>query len=152
MDADKVFFTIKVRVPNGPTMEIANTISFSHQGNSSVVIAAGAHDYEVPLPWSTDLLAKFMVITPAKASPLLTYKVNEAGSTETVTSTAPATSTETAAGTEESGIFALDGPHVLIGQGAVRLLGDRPARLFFSNSSNEPIAVEILIGGSNPAP
>jgi hypothetical protein len=66
------------------------------------------------------------VIKPAKAAATLSYKANDSASTE---------------------VFVLDGPHVLCGSGAVKMLAEQPLKLFFSNSGPADVAVEILIGG-----
>ena len=126
MDTEKAVFTIKVQIPNGPGLEIAHDIPVHAYGKFSEIIAAGASDAPVSLPWGADAAARFLVIKPAKAAATLSYKANDSTSTE---------------------VFVLDGPHVLCGSGAVKMLADKPLKLFFSNSGPADVAVEILIGG-----
>jgi len=42
--------------------------------------------------------------------------------------------------------IALDGPHVLLGAGAVALLGAGTSSLTFTNNLADPAAIEILVG------
>jgi hypothetical protein len=42
--------------------------------------------------------------------------------------------------------FTLDGPVVLIGAGAVRLLSELPKTLWFTNPGTDPVDIEILVG------
>lgn len=126
MDTEKAVFTIKVQIPNGPGLEIAHDIPVHAYGKFSAVVTAGATDTPVSLPWGADAAARFLVIKPAKAAATLSYKANDSASTE---------------------VFVLDGPHVLCGSGAVKMLAEQPLKLFFSNSGPADMAVEILIGG-----
>ena len=126
MDTEKAVFTIKVQIPNGPGLEIAHDIPVHAYGKFSAVVTAGATDMPVSLPWGADAAARFLVIKPVKAAAPLSYKANDSASTE---------------------VFVLDGPHVLCGSGAVKMLAEQPLKLFFSNSGPADVAVEILIGG-----
>lgn len=126
MDTEKAVFTIKVQIPNGPGLEIAHDIPVHAYGKFSAVVTAGATDMPVSLPWGADAAARFLVIKPVKAAATLSYKANDSASTE---------------------VFVFDGPHVLCGSGAVKLLAEQPLKLFFSNSGPADMAVEILIGG-----
>lgn len=49
-------------------------------------------------------------------------------------------------GPDDTTAFTLDGPVVLIGAGAVRLLADQPEKLWFANPGDTPVDIEILVG------
>jgi hypothetical protein len=126
MPTEKLSYSISAQVSNGPRIALEDALLADAYGKFSAVVVAGAANVEVALPWGAGGKANFLVIKPAQASALLSYKVNDDTSTNS---------------------YALDGPHVLIGSGAIKLMGAGPSTLFFSNTSAKDIAVEILIGG-----
>ena len=63
----------------------------------------------------------FLALNPTPASDKLTYKVNNVD-------------------------IAIDGPHFLIGPGAVALLGSGAASLNITNASGADATIDILVG------
>ena len=88
-------------------------------------MADSATDLEVNIQPAGAGLAQFLSITSSAYDSTITYKVNSAASTD---------------------VLPLDGPHLLIGAGAVSLLDEEPTALFFSNSSGADVTIDILVG------
>lgn len=129
---EKLTYTVSAQLANGPKLASAGTVDVEAYGKFSATIAAGAADLEVALPWGSGGKAAVLLMKPSKPSDTLSYKVNDKSAASS---------------------FALNGPHLLLGTGAVALLDPAPARLFFSNAGTEDLAVEILIGGdATPGP
>ncbi|WP_417067302.1 hypothetical protein [Niveibacterium terrae] len=124
MSTEKLVIAARLNIPNGPELSLDTEIPVSGYGKFCALIAAGAVDFALPLPWAQSLAPQFLAIKATRQG--LSYKLNDAASTET---------------------YLVDGPHLLFGSGALGLLGAHPVTLYFTNGGTTDIAVEVLIGG-----
>ncbi len=117
--SEKINWSFKAQVSSGPSSSLSGEIT------------ADAYDkIEVEIPASESVTVEvqpgesvtFLLITAASYEGLV-YKVGDDG--EDIT---------------------FDGPHILIGSGAVSLLVNKPDKLIFSNSNDEAAKVSILVG------
>lgn len=115
----QIKWTLNVQVVGGPKVAAGGTIDVeAHDQVDKVVPAEGTLLFQVQ-PGS---LAEFLLIT-ATSYEGLTYEVDGSGTSVT-----------------------LDGAHVLIGSGAVNLLGITQNQFVFTNTSKEDVTVNILVG------
>lgn len=122
--AETITYSVSVQVVSGPKISASSSVSVEAYDKTSVTIAAGDTDTEVNIQPGGAGLASLVVITASEYDATLTYKVNSDTGTE----------------------IELDGPHVLVGAGAVALLDPAPASLFFSNGLTEDVTVSVLVG------
>ncbi|HSJ58876.1 MAG TPA: hypothetical protein VLC95_16945 [Anaerolineae bacterium] len=116
---EKINWTLNVQVTGGPKESASATIEVDGYDKIEAVIpAAGSATVEVQ-PGNG---AMFLLIT-ASAYNDLTYEVDESGNPVT-----------------------LDGAHVLIGAGAVGLLGATQNAFEFNNNGAADVTVDILVG------
>ena len=117
---EKLNWSFATQVAEGPTLAASGTLEVEAYLKIAVTIPAGGSvDVEV-LPGGGGGV-QLLIINPAVPSEDLTYTV---GSEEVV----------------------LDGPHVLIGAGAVGLLAATVGTLAFANGGAEDVEVAILAG------
>lgn len=117
---EKVNWSYAARIVGGPTVAASGVMNVEAYLKLTVTVPAGGSlDVEV-LPGGGGS-AQLLVINPATPSPDLTYTV----------------------GAEQ---VVLDGPHVLIGAGAVALLASTIGTLEFANAGAEDVEVSILAG------
>lgn len=126
---EKIVYTLNVQVTGGPKLSAASTTPLEVDAYDKflVKIEKNAKDKEVELqPSTTPEQVQFLMITASDTDyKLLSYKVN----------------------VDTGDSFKLDAPHLLIGKGAIKLLGAVPTKLLFSNSSlTEDAVIEILVG------
>lgn len=118
--SEKLNWTFAARVLGGPTIADSGELDIEAYVKLAVTIKKGAtQDVEV-FPGAGGS-AQIVVINPAKASDKLTYEVG--------TTNVP-----------------LDGPHILIGSGAVGMLGNKIGTLKFKNNTTEDAELSILAG------
>ncbi len=122
---EKINWTLNVQVVGGPKLSASSTLALDAYDKIQVGIEAGAADKKVEVQPGGAGHVRFLLITSDPYGEELTYKVNDSGSTK---------------------VIKLDGPHLLVGKGAVELLDPAPSSLFFSSSLTKDAAVEILIG------
>ncbi|MDQ3267863.1 MAG: hypothetical protein M3P47_03930 [Pseudomonadota bacterium] len=115
--AEKIDWSFVVQALNGPSVSGAGTLEIEAYDNIKVTITAGATQQVNLTPSGT---VSLIIINPAVSDVDLTYKVG-------------------------ANVVALDGPHVLIGTGAVSLLGGA-ANLSFTNNTAADATIEILLG------
>lgn len=89
-----------------------------------VTITDGVTDEDVEIQPGGTGQVQFLLIRSDQYGDKLTYKVNAATATP----------------------IKLDAQHVLIGTGAVGLLGAAPTKLLFSNTLGKAATVQILVG------
>lgn len=89
-----------------------------------VDIADGASDEEIELQPGAAGQVQFLLVVADSYDPALTYKVNAAANPS----------------------HDLDRELVLVGGGAVDLLGFPPNQLLFTNSTGQPVSIQILVG------
>lgn len=117
---EKLNWTFAARVLGGPTIAESGELDVEAYVKLAVTIKKGAtQDVEI-FPGGGGS-AQIVVISPAKPSVKLTYDVG---------------------GTD----VPLDGPHVLIGGGAVGMLGDKIGTLKFKNDTTADADLSILAG------
>ena len=118
--SEKLNWTFAARVLRGPTIADSGELDVDAYVKLAVTIKKGAtQDVEI-FPGAGGS-AQIVVINPATPSDKLTYEVG--------TTNVP-----------------LDGPHVLIGTGAVGMLGNKIGTLKFKNNTTEDADLSILAG------
>ncbi len=118
--SQSIDWNISARASGGPLVSGVGSASVDAYDRITVTIADGATQAVTIAPgdWST---VSFLAINPSKAGPKLSYNN---GTSDTV----------------------LDGPHFLVGAGAVGLLGTGTASLSFKNTSGADVVIDILVG------
>lgn len=118
-----------VDITDGPRLSGSDTLTVGAYDKLNVTVPAGSTDTDVQLqPAETSGKVSVVVVRASAADPQVTLSADE-GSTA----------------------FALDGPVVLIGAGAVRMLADPPTTLRLTNGTAEDVVVDVLVG-RDPAP
>ncbi len=129
----KIKWNLGVQVTGGPSLARADTVAVDAYDKVEITVAAGETNMEVQIA-PTDADIRFLMVTstalgddPVNA----TYRVN----------------------TDTGDEHPLDSPLLLlIGAGAVGLLGAAPRSLFITNNSaTQEVAVEVLVG-RDPTP
>ncbi len=123
--AEKITYSISAQVSNGPKISESKLISVEGYDKTQVSVVDTAADFEVNIQPAGAGLARFLCITSSAYDSTITYKVNSAASPDEIP---------------------LDGPHLLVGAGAVSLLDSEPTKLFFSNGSGADVTIDILVG------
>jgi len=116
---EKINWTLNVQVVGGPKVSAYDVIEVDAYDKIEAVIPASGSATVNVQPGAG---AKFLLIT-ASGYENLTYEVDASGVNVT-----------------------LDGAHVLIGSGAVRLLGSTQNQFKFSNGGTEDVTAYILVG------
>ncbi len=115
---EKISWRYVIGVTSGPTVSQTDVIEVDAYDKFAVTVDANASQKVQLFPAGGEV--KLLVLSPGEPSDKLSYKVGN----KTVL---------------------LDGPHVLIGAGAVSLLGS-PAELTFTNSTEKAAAIQIIVG------
>jgi hypothetical protein len=118
--AEPLKWSFTAQAVRGPAVSGADALELDEYLKSTVTVPANGNLKVEVLPGAGGS-AQLLVINPAKPSKDLSY---DAG----------------------GGKVLLDGPHVLIGAGAVSLLGDPIGTLEFANAGAEDAEVSILAG------
>lgn len=116
---EKINWTLNVQVVGGPKVSGSDTIEVDAYDKIEAVVSAGGSATVDVQPADG---AQFLLIT-ASSYENITYEVDGSGTAVT-----------------------LDGPHVLIGSGAVSLLGGTQNQFVFSNGGTEDVTVGFLVG------
>ena len=117
---EKLNWSFAARVVGGPTIQRAGDVDVEAYVKLRVTIKKGAsQDVEV-FPGAGGA-AQLLVISPAVPSEKLTYEVGNAK-------------------------VPLDGPHIMIGSGAVGMLGAKVGTLKFENKTAQDAEIEIIAG------
>jgi len=121
MSKKKISWSLKVQVTGGPSVAASDTIEVDGYDVLEATVSAGGSETINVQPGDD---AQFLLIT-ATSYKNMTYEVDGSGTTVT-----------------------LDGAHVLIGEGAVSLLGSTQNQFEFSNggTGTEDVTVSILVG------
>jgi hypothetical protein len=122
----KIDWTVNFQVGGGPKVSESDFLTCDAYDKIEVVVEAGAGDKAVEVqPSTASGQVQFLLIKSDQYGDGLTYKVNDAGA---------------------QGIK-LDALQLLMGEGAVGLLGATPPqKLLFSNQLGSDASVEILVG------
>ena len=121
--SEYIVVAINVGVANGPTMVINRALAVDAYDKFDVIVPDGSTALTVELQPGGSGQVGFLLVSSDQYGNNLTYKVNDAADA-----------------------YKLDGPHLLIGAGAVSLLDEAPAKLVFANSLGMNAQVRILIG------
>jgi len=126
---ETINWAFSVAAVDGPRVAGSDALNVDAYDKASVALSAGATDVDVQVqPSTTAGRVRVLVIGSSAYDSGITFSA-DAGTTD----------------------FALDGPVVLIGTGAVELLADAPQTLRFSNTTTGDVTVDILVG-RDPAP
>jgi hypothetical protein len=129
--SEKINWTLNVQVVEGPKTSASDTITVDAYDKIRVTVGVGASESKVvevqPGPAGR---VQFLLIKSSQYGDALTYKVNNAGNA-----------------------IKLDAPQLLIGDGAVGLLGaSPPTTLGFTNNLAQDANIEVLVGRKAIAP
>jgi hypothetical protein len=121
----KISWTLNVQVVGGPRIPDSQTIEVDAYDMLEVSIEDTAADKEVQLQAGASGV-KFLPIKSDVYGDKLTYKVHH--------------------GAGATGPIKLDALQLLIGSGAVGLLGKAPVKVLFSNTQGKAASAQILVG------
>lgn len=124
--SETITYSLTVQVVGGPKVSASGTLTPEAYDKIGLTVAKGDSDKEVNLQPDGADLAELLFIKASSYETPLTYTVNA----------------KNAATPKHK----LDGPHVLIGAGAVSLLDAAPTKLFFTNGGDADVTVDILVG------
>jgi hypothetical protein len=128
--SEKINWTFNVQVVGGPKISTAQSVTVDAYDKIQVTIAVGAADEVVDVQPGSAGRVQFLLISSDQFGDDLTYKVNNTGNP-----------------------IILDVQQLLIGDGAVGLLGTSPPKtLGFTNNLTQDANIEILVGRNVTAP
>jgi len=129
--AESISWLFSIDVAGGPTVAGKGVVALDAYDKLSVEVpakagnAAGSADVEVH-PAAAAGAVSLLAVTAATYAPGVTYKIGTGNAAKT---------------------FALDGPLLLVGSGAVGLLGSpTPVKVAFENDTADPVIIGILVG------
>lgn len=131
--AEKINWAVDVQIVGGPKIAVSQTVSVDAYDKIEVVVAEGTDAEDIEVQPGGAGQVQFLLIRSNKYDANLTYSIN-----------APV-------GTPGDRIK-LDALQVLIGEGAVGLLGDPPQTLYFYNQVDQDVAIQILVGRKATTP
>jgi hypothetical protein len=123
----KVGWLMNVQVTDGPKLPAAGKLEVDAYDVIRVQVPDGAAAMEVEIQPGSENAVQLLMLHASKFTTDLSYSVN-------------------AAKTKATDRFALDGPHLMVGSGAMAMFGAAPASLYFYNSDADPIDMTILVG------
>jgi hypothetical protein len=119
--SEKITYSVKAEVADGPTVTVKNSIDVDAYDKIEATIPTGGAATKVKVKVKPADDASFLLIT-ASSYENISYKVDGGSSVD------------------------LDGPHILIGKGAVGLLGGTQEEFEFTNSASTDTDISILAG------
>ena len=120
----KINVLTQIVVPNGPKMDLSQSLEVEALAKIDITIPASEADMEVQLQPGGSGKVQFLLINANWFGDTLSYKVNDATADERI----------------------LDQPHLFVGTGAASFVENgEPASLFFSNSAPDDAKIEILL-------
>lgn len=120
----KINWTLNIQVVEGPKLSESDTISVDAYDKIEVTVEDEATDKEVQVQPGGSGQVQFLLISSDSYGDDLTYKVN----------------------VDTADAIKLDALQLLMGDGAVGLLGGAPEKLLFSNGLGNDANVHILVG------
>jgi hypothetical protein len=123
--SEKINCMVNAQVVGGPRISESRIIEIEAYDMIVVTVDDTATDKEVQVQPGTSG-AQFLLIRSDQYGEKLTYKVKD--------------------DTGETGSIKLDALQLLMGSGAVGLLGKAPIKLLFSNTSGKAASIQILVG------
>ncbi|MGV9456377.1 hypothetical protein [Streptomyces sp. NPDC003635] len=122
-------WSFTVSVDGGPSLSGSDSVGVDAYDRLSVALPAGAKDVDVEVqPAKVPKQLSMLVVRASRPAAAITVSADGGGTH-----------------------YPLDGPFVLIGSGAVRLLADAPGALRLSNGTAADVTVDILVG-RDPTP
>lgn len=127
--AEKIHWALTVQVVGGPKISASKTINHVDAYDKIDVVINAGEEEEVQVQPGDPGQVQFLLIRsdryapPEQETPGLSYKVNGTGKA-----------------------IELDALQLLMGDGAVGLLGAGPKTLVFSNELDQDASIEILVG------
>lgn len=119
---EKINWALNVQVVGGPTISASKTITVDAYDKIGVTVTAqGTETVEIQ-PGGADRV-QFLLINSDEFDDALTYEINATGNS-----------------------IKLDAPQVLIGDGAVGLLGAPPNSLAVTNGLAQDVNIEVIVG------
>lgn len=130
---EKINWATDVQIVGGPRIAVSQTVIVDAYDKIDVVVAEGTDENEVQVQPGGAGQVQFILIKSNKYDAALTYSVNapEADSADRIK---------------------LDALQVLIGEGAVGLLGDSPQTLYFYNHVGQDVTIQIIVGRKATTP
>lgn len=130
---EKINWTTDVQIVGGPRIVVSQTVNVDAYDKIDVVVAEGTDENEVQVQPGGPGQVQFILIKSSKYDAALTYSVNapEASSVDRIK---------------------LDALQVLIGEGAVGLLGASPQTLYFYNHMGQDVTIQIIVGRKATTP
>lgn len=125
--SESIKWSIDIQATGGPKLGLSGYQKPEAYGKINVNVEAGVKDLKIALQPDVKNQMELLVITSDTYSDKISYKVNKKSG-------------------DEVRKVMLDGPHVLIGKGAVSLLDLAPASLFVTNDSDKTVTIEVLVG------
>jgi hypothetical protein len=120
----RINYQLNVQVAGGPKLSYAGSLDVDAYDVIHVSVPSGGEPYVVELqPGTESGQVRFLLLTSDRYTSLI-YKVNDAEAEEE---------------------YALDGPQLLIGSGAVSLLDDVPGSLILTNAA-EATVIHVFVG------
>ena len=126
--AEKINWTLNVEVSEGPKVFQAETIEAEAFGKVAVTVLAGDNT-DVEVQPSSGGQVDLLLICASAYGDALTYQPYQAGGTLDATASP----------------WKLNGPHLLVGTGAVEFLAEDPKKIHVINGLTEDVTVEILV-------
>lgn len=125
--ATSINWTLNVHVTDGPKVSATDALAVEAYDKISVVVAASEQDKQIEVQPSAGQVQFLLIKSTQYHATDLTYSVGAAEPTKADRNK-------------------LDALQVLMGSGAVELLGSPPDKLFLYNDLAEDVTVEVLVG------
>ncbi len=119
---EQINWTINVQVVGGPKVSASDTLEVEAYDKIEAIVPANG---SVKVDVQPGTGAQILLIT-AGSYENITYKV--------------------VSGSGSNSAVILDGPHILIGAGAVGLLGGTQKQFEFTNNGSDEVVVDVLVG------
>lgn len=130
---ERINWATDVQIVGGPRIVVSQTVNVDAYDKIDVVVADGDDDKDIQVQPGGAGQVQFILIKSNKYDAALTYSVNapEANPVERIK---------------------LDALQVLIGEGAVGLLGASPQTLYFYNHVGQDVTIQIIVGRKATTP
>ncbi|MBI3785383.1 MAG: hypothetical protein HY270_18480 [Deltaproteobacteria bacterium] len=126
----KIKVGMTVLVSSGPNLSLQREMEVDAYDSIEATIKAGATDVKIGLQPGELKEIQLLLVTADPYDSKVTYTVDDGA----------------AAAAPASSAVALDQPHLLLGGGAVGLLGKAPKALHFGNTTAKDVTVRVLVG------
>lgn len=120
-------WSFKLQVTGGPTLLVSDTLEVDAYDKLVATVPKKADGGSATIAVQPGDGAEFLMIQSSSYEKL-TFSVDGSGNAHT------------------GNDYDLDGPHLLVGEGAVSLLGSTQQQFVFKNEATEAVTVTILVG------